>query len=93
MIFPHKSEYKWTPEVGSDQHYVFFFPREVRLFLSRYIDLPDEYTLQAVSDSPDGAYSYQDEGNVFNELSLIRLYDQNGDIKMSKRDRPLASTF
>ncbi|MEM7368028.1 MAG: hypothetical protein AAF587_05465 [Bacteroidota bacterium] len=93
LIFPNKTEYQWSPGIGSDQQYSFYFPREMRLFFSRYVELPPEFTLQPIQEPTKGAYNYQDEGTIFSELPMIRLYDQNGDIKMSKRDRPLASTF
>lgn len=93
LAFPHKTEYQWSPGLGSDNHYVFSFPRELRLFLAQYVELPDKFSLQPVASPSQGRFSYQDEGSIFAELPMIRLYDQNGDIKMSKRDRPLASTF
>jgi len=71
-----------------------YIPGGLRVILLDYFDIPEEANLQAVSSPVPTEYVYEaGEENISQELFRLIAYQQQGQIKLTSKDRPVHSTI
>ena len=71
-----------------------YLPAELREILIDYHDFPEEAILKPVDSPNPTEYVYEaGEENILQELARLIAYQQQGQIKLTSKDRPVHSTI
>jgi hypothetical protein len=92
QALPYTSQESFSMNQGQQKFFKFSLPARLRLFLARYFETPTYLKLEEAQELKKCSYHWEDDGRIFVELPLVRIYHTNGGVKFSSRGKPLASS-